>query len=250
MILRNTSNPQANIQNMISNTRLLLLSFLLCGLLPAGGQDAVWDRQDAQTVEKKDFNERVWRESTKGLDYWLKQQEEAKKRRESEERKGGGVARERRRASSGNAGPVMKVVLILLLAVAAAFVIRALIRMPRDKKLRKAQRNWTVENLEEDLLESELDGFIREALAAEDYALALRLYYLKLLQLLHQRHLIRWKKDKTNREYLREMRPTPHYDSFRDLTMAFERVRYGGQVISAGQFREIEPRFIQLLKKV
>ncbi|MEY4927116.1 MAG: hypothetical protein RI894_1552, partial [Bacteroidota bacterium] len=64
----------------------------------------------------------------------------------------------------------------------------------------------SLEDVENDLHESDLERFLRQALENGDYRLALRIYYLMILKALSLKELIAWKKDKTNNEYCRELR--------------------------------------------
>jgi hypothetical protein len=59
---------------------------------------------------------------------------------------------------------------------------------------------------------------------------------------------ITWRKNKTNRQYLQEMRSSKQYSEFRILTLIFERVRYGGQQLDQGQFEQIKPGFQSFLQ--
>jgi hypothetical protein len=107
-----------------------------------------------------------------------------------------------------------------------------------------------LEHIEENLETADLDPLIRQAIADKNYALAVRLYYLAILKELHLKGAIDWKKDKTNRIYLREMRENPFFESFKNTTSVFERVWYGSQTIDERGFEIIQPDFQSLLKSI
>ena len=103
-----------------------------------------------------------------------------------------------------------------------------------------------------DIHEADLERMLRIALQDGQYKLAIRLYYLIIIRELSGKKIITWTKDKTNREYLNEMRPTRHYSPFRELTNIFERIWYGSEEVNAEHFEKIDPEFrnfIQSLKK-
>ena len=82
-----------------------------------------------------------------------------------------------------------------------------------------------------------------EALKNQDYRLAIRLYYLKILQSFKRKGLIEWKKDKTNNDYLKEVRQTTFHNTFRKLTGIFERIWYGKGGVNKTHFDSIEGEF-------
>jgi hypothetical protein len=104
--------------------------------------------------------------------------------------------------------------------------------------------------IEENLDTADLDPLIRKAIADGNYTLAVRLYYLAILKELHLKGDIDWKKDKTNRIYLREMRENRFFEPFRNTTSVFERVWYGNQTIDENKFEVIQPDFQSLLKSL
>ncbi len=107
-----------------------------------------------------------------------------------------------------------------------------------------------LEHIEENLEIAELDPLINQAIADKNYTLAIRLYYLAILKELHAKGDIAWKKDKTNRIYVREMREHRFSEPFRSTTTVFERVWYGSQTIDENRFTLIQPDFQNLLKSL
>lgn len=92
-----------------------------------------------------------------------------------------------------------------------------------------------------------LEGEVQRAAAAGDYRLATRLQYLDVLHTLHQAKLLRWRKEKTNLDYLRELHGTPFYETFQSLTTVFEKSWYGRQALSQAEYEQLQP-FITLLQ--
>lgn len=79
----------------------------------------------------------------------------------------------------------------------------------------------------EDINDVDPDSELKEAFQQQDYRKACRMMFLKVLQHLNTTEQIKWKKEKTNRHYLREMSSSDKVDTFRNLTLDYERVWYG-----------------------
>ena len=112
------------------------------------------------------------------------------------------------------------------------------------------QEQITLENLEEHIHETDLDRFLRAALAEGDYRMAVRIYYLMVIRDLSARNWIQWKKDEVNRQYLNEMSSQPLYPVFRDLTRIFEAIWYGEYSLDDQRFGELKGQFEQILKEI
>lgn len=88
----------------------------------------------------------------------------------------------------------------------------------------------------EDIHEMDFNFLIQEAIANENYKNAIRLSYLKLLKNLTDKDLITWKVDKTNTEYLSELKYHEFYAPFKKTTLVFEYVWYGDFTITKQHF--------------
>lgn len=118
----------------------------------------------------------------------------------------------------------------------------------RAHKKRKPGDRLTAQLEEEALDQIDLEGLLREAKQQEDYRLAVRVYYLIVLRDLDKQKLIRWRRDATNHEYLRQMQGHSLYPDFRTCTQLFELIWYGDHVEQAPAFPETEAHFKQLLE--
>ncbi|UPL48078.1 DUF4129 domain-containing protein [Hymenobacter sublimis] len=98
----------------------------------------------------------------------------------------------------------------------------------------------------------DFEDALAEAEATGNYRLAVRLGYLLSLRHLTERGLIRWQPDKTNHDYLRELRGTPWFAAFQELTRQFEYVWYGETLLTAPAYpalREARQEFIRHLTR-
>lgn len=83
----------------------------------------------------------------------------------------------------------------------------------------------------------------RNAIAAGNFRQAVRFLYLHSLEVLQGKQLIVPGVDKTNADYLRDLRNTRWHQPFSMLTLAYEYVWYGEVNISHQQFDELYGRF-------
>ena len=151
------------------------------------------------------------------------------------------------------------VALIKFLVIAAgigiiAFLLYKLlgeVNAPKNRKIKKGRLSEiSLEEIEENMAEADLPDFIQQAIAEENYPLAIRLYYLLIIKELDANGLIVYKKDKTNRSYLRELLGTDFQQNFRQVTQIFERVWYGKEELHKADFQEIQPNFQRLVTAI
>ncbi len=151
---------------------------------------------------------------------------------------------------------VFKVLGVILLIALIVWAIASLaagepLFMPKRTKIKGGEMgDFSIEALRENLAKAELNDPIKQAEAGENYALAIRLYYLKALQDLMQRKLIRWQKDKTNGQYVRELSPTGLHFPFKNLTHIFDYVEYGEYPVEQSEYRFYKKQFDAFLREV
>lgn len=128
--------------------------------------------------------------------------------------------------------------LIFILIGAVIYMIFANVKF--DKNIEDdALSNDHIEDIEEI---DALDGF-KKALMAGDYRSAIRMQFIKVLQLLQENNRINWRPEKTNKDYLRELRGTNEKSVFRKLSGIYELVWYGNTKIQRESFEQINPSF-------
>ncbi|MEO1259187.1 MAG: DUF4129 domain-containing protein [Bacteroidota bacterium] len=191
------------------------------------------------SVEQRSFPDEKYSELTKGVDFT---EEEYERKKEKEEAPP---------ANFEGLGAVLKFIVILLgIALLIFLLIKALTNdnlfSRSDKKLKPATV-IDLKKIEENLEDTELEDPIKQAIEAGDYPLAVRLYYLAVLKDLSMNNKIKWKKDKTNGEYLRELTGTPIFDKFQKITLVFERIWYGKMELTQVDFHKVEKLFLKIL---
>jgi hypothetical protein len=120
-----------------------------------------------------------------------------------------------------------------------------------SRKIRAyGNRDITLENIDENVLDATFEPFIQQALATKNYALAIRLYYLWLIKELSLTKQIVWKKDKTNAAYIQDIKSNDLSRTFRNLTNIYERTWYGEQKVAETEFGYLEAQFKAFLAKL
>jgi len=132
-------------------------------------------------------------------------------------------------------------------AIVIIFLLLALLGIDLHSLLRKNKA--VVENLEDqdwqDLQQGSLDKLIEQAIAKEQYNLAIRYAFLKSLQLLAQRNYVQLQKEKTNAEYQKELNQSKK-DLLKDFawqSRIFAYTQYGEFEVNKSQFDSIYPKF-------
>ena len=123
-----------------------------------------------------------------------------------------------------------------------------LTNLERDASGKGAIQNSQVRLLaEEDIIHhAAIDQLIDQAIAAKNYPLAVRYYYLQALQLLTQKGLITWKDQKTNADYIREIPHGNLKDAFTRVTLAYDSIWYGNFEVDALLFSRTVQSFERL----
>lgn len=109
-------------------------------------------------------------------------------------------------------------------------------------------------NAEETSLElndfSKYDFLISEAEKTNNFNLAARYLYLKTLKNLSEKGAISFASDKTNLDYLNEMRRSSYFEEFRFLTRNYEYLWYGKFLIVEKDYMNLRERFNLFNKRV
>lgn len=95
---------------------------------------------------------------------------------------------------------------------------------------------------------TELELRLESALARDDFREAIRVYFTMILQELIRINEIKWKREKTNHQYLQEIKSVGRKSSFSRVVRLFEIVWYGEYAIDYLRYKEIEPELIQFLQ--
>jgi hypothetical protein len=151
-----------------------------------------------------------------------------------------------------NSAILKPIAYVLIIGIVAWILFYILKNISSDLKLRKTQVEKSnaeapIENIEE----VDLQSLLERARAERDFRLAIRLYYLILLKKLNEDGVIRWKKDKTNRDYLSELFAREYYfEEMSRLTVSYEQVWYGERLLTETTFQKLAAGFETVYQKI
>ncbi|WP_422105160.1 DUF4129 domain-containing protein [Winogradskyella sp.] len=104
--------------------------------------------------------------------------------------------------------------------------------------------NYVEENIEQ----VDFDRLIKQALKDNNYRLATRYMYLKSLKALTNKKAIEWHYDKTNTDYLNEIKDSKLKALFKRISYIYDYVWYGEFPIDEESFNKNKNDFNQLIK--
>lgn len=145
----------------------------------------------------------------------------------------------------------LKIFSFAVIALLVAWVVFLIIRSqsgPKEKKVVYGPHMVDLDKVEDTLLESDIDYWIEAAIQNQQYQVAVRLLYLRMLKSLASRKMIQWQKNKTNRQYLNELTSNPLRTDFNRLTWVFERVWYGEMELKEMEFNVVQTYFDEFEK--
>lgn len=100
---------------------------------------------------------------------------------------------------------------------------------------------------EQEILEREdIRELIQQAVAANNYRLAVRYYYLLALQQLKDKDVIDWQVQKTNHDYVYEIKNNDVRQQFVKVTRIYDFIWYGSFVVDTAAFAKAEKEFKKL----
>lgn len=211
-----------------------LLLFILCLpflLLPAFGSNTLYYSQKSITTKKIDQAD--WNKATQDLDYGTSKKPKP--------------ATKSPPPNTALLGWILKIFAFIAVIVMILFLLYSFVGVQGLQKgeNRTFDPNAVIntQTIAEDIHKFDLPVLIKQAIQQQDYTVAIRLYYLLVIKTLSEKDLIRWQKDKTNRNYLNELTDISLKNKFRTLTNIFERVWYGEVVVDAPIFEGIQEQF-------
>jgi hypothetical protein len=199
----------------------------------------------SEDVKQQEFDKDAYQKATAGLDYSVEKKEEKKKKKQQTS------------SPDFQISPVWAWFFQWFFILGAVLLVGYLVYKFVDggnvftrgsRRIKADSVELDLEKIEENLQEIELDPHIKKAIAQKQFALATRLYYLAIIKELSAKNIIVWKKDKTNRAYLGEMRDHVYFKNVKTMTGIYERVWYGDTPIDEPTFMTIQPAFQDLLK--
>jgi hypothetical protein len=153
-------------------------------------------------IEKKTYDKKRWETLSKKIK--IKEPKEKEKKKDKKDKK--------KNKFNWNLEPTDFLISIfkwgtfaVLIGALLFIVLKILGLNPFTNENKELKIQVNIENIEEHLNLADISPYLYESLKNKNYKLAIRLYYLMIIQKLDLKEKIKWKKHKTNRNYLQEM---------------------------------------------
>lgn len=145
---------------------------------------------------------------------------------------------------------VVTVVAVFLFGFIIFYLIRAYIQKDLYWLIRKKSKEFISDTKlsEVDITTTNFDELIAFNIQEKEYRIAIRLYYLWLLQLLQNENKIVWNAQKTNADYLYEIKDLEDKAIFSYLSYLYNTIWYGEYQVSESDFFKAKQSFDERLK--
>jgi hypothetical protein len=199
-------------------------------------------------IQRREIRYENWKDATQSLDY----SSDVPKPQKEKQQKNNTFDAPNWNYSTQGIGEFLQVLAIIVALSAIAYAVYRTLQAPRNRKIAHALDGTiiTADNIDAYIHETDLERFLRSALTEGNFSLAIRLYYLQIIKELSEKGAIKWAREKTNKDYLRETRDHTHGPAFRQATRTFERIWYGNESLDEEGFKNLEPAFKELLDKI
>jgi len=154
--------------------------------------------------------------------------------------------------ATGFLGFLFQTIPYLIIGGIIALIVWLFIKLNPGKGLNTKNNEQEVYLSEEqEIIENkDIEALIKEAIALGDLRLAVRYYYLLILRELKNKQLISYEQEKTNEDYLKEIKETQIRYPFQRLTHLYDFVWYGNFAINPKQYKTAETDFITLKNQI
>ena len=147
--------------------------------------------------------------------------------------------------ATGFLGFIVRALPYLLIAGVIAFLVWIFLRTDLGgSPLKGPDLSKVILSNEQEIIENQnIDELIEAALKENNYRLAVRFYYLLLLQKLAQKELIDWEVQKTNADYVYELKDAGLRATFTKLTRIYDFIWYGNFEVNETDFAKAQTEF-------
>lgn len=142
-----------------------------------------------------------------------------------------------------------KHVLLIIVVIALIFGLYLFLKhmLPKNARVQLAiDDDWnpTV------VTKSELEKRLEEAVLGNNFRECVRIHFMYILKELIKGKFIQWEADKTNYDYLNELRKTKGIDDFQECVRIYNIVWYGDYEIAESDYQKLKPTFIHYYQSI
>ncbi|MFN4198161.1 MAG: DUF4129 domain-containing protein [Flavobacterium sp.] len=147
---------------------------------------------------------------------------------------------------------IINIFAIIIIILVIYFIVKAIMNKEgtwifgasSDKKI------IDYETVAQNIHKADFDKMIREAISAEEYRLAIRWYYLWLLKQMSDKSIIEWDPDKTNADYLYEIKQPPLQSQFAYVSYLYNYTWYGHFDIDKESFDKSKTAYEKIFRSL
>lgn len=145
---------------------------------------------------------------------------------------------------------IMKIIAIVIVLFVVYLIVKVIINKEGGWIFSKASKNTIpVKEWEENIHQLDFQSLILSAKQNNNNRLVIRYYYLWLLKSLSDRNTIEWDIEKTNSDYIREIKDQNLKQDFQFVSYIFEYSWYGEFDLKETDFSKAENAFLKLISK-
>ncbi|MDM1296768.1 DUF4129 domain-containing protein [Sphingobacterium sp. N143] len=140
-----------------------------------------------------------------------------------------------------------------LALIALAFILYKVLYNKKQYFIKHDQEEDELDTLayvERNLMNSNLDPYIQDAMVQKNYALSIRYLQLLNIQKLAHAGYVKWKHSKTNAEFAQEIRDENLRQGFMDCTRIFDYVWFGQFELAESDFNQYKVLFSQYQNQI
>lgn len=146
---------------------------------------------------------------------------------------------------------IEKFIYVLLFLFAIYLLIKVFTNESFNSIFTKKAKNLSTVNLSEEHIETiDLYSLLDAALTDQDYRLAIRYQFLITLQQLSKKDLITWNFEKTNSDYLSEIKIKSIQQGFNKVVYLYDYIWYGEQTINDINYKKYSKDFESINKQI
>jgi len=146
----------------------------------------------------------------------------------------------------------LKVIAILIVVFVIYLIVKALMNKDGQWIFGKSSDKKLIryDEIEKNLHLQDFEKLVKNAIETDDKRLAIRYYYLWFLRRLSDRNLIEWDIEKTNSDYLYEIKNPRTKDRFAYLSYLYDYIWYGEFALDETNFEKTKTAFENAIKSV
>ncbi|NRD22742.1 DUF4129 domain-containing protein [Winogradskyella litoriviva] len=140
----------------------------------------------------------------------------------------------------------------ILLALLVFILIRFFLKVNSKNLITKAKQEGSISFTEEEQIikNEDIPALIKDAINKKNFRLAIRYYYLLSLKQLTESDSISWQPQKTNEDYINEIKKDHLRVDFKNITRIYDYVWYGEFNVDAIKFEALKLPFENLNKTI